>query len=243
MHQGACLLIAAFVIGGEATAQIPETFTNLQVLPKDIPRAQLVQRMREFSFALNVRCEYCHEQPAPNGAVNFASDVRAPKNKAREMLRMVHTINTTLLPRVPARAEPRVEVECATCHHGLALPKSLQTTLLEIVNTKGAAAAVERYRELRKTALPFGRYNFGEWEINELARRLTEAGNTAAAIAVLEMNGEYYPDSAEIQVLLGDLHRTRGERDLAIARFRAALAKAPEHPVAKRRLQELEAKP
>jgi tetratricopeptide (TPR) repeat protein len=199
--------------------------------------------MREFSFALNVRCEYCHEQSAPNAPINFASDVRAPKNKAREMLRMVQTINTTLLPRLPARVEPGVEVECATCHHGLAVPKSLQTTLLEIVNTKGAPAAVERYRELRKNTLPFGRYNFGEWEINELARRLTEAGNTAAAIAVLEMNGEYYPDSAEIQVFLGDLHRTRGERDLAIARFRAALAKAPEHPVAKRRLQELEAKP
>lgn len=243
MHRTACVAIAVLLMAAETAAQIPETFTNLQVLPRETLRTQLVQRMREFSFALNVRCEYCHDQATPNGPIDFASDARPAKHKAREMLRMVQTINSTLLPRVPARAEPRVEVECATCHHGLALPKSLKTTLLEIVDTKGVAAAVERYRELRKNTLPFGRYNFSEWEINELARKLNEAGNSGAAVAVLEMNGEFYPQSAEIDVLLGDLHRMRGERDQAIGRFRAALGKAPEHPLAKRRLQELEAKP
>ena len=95
-----------------------------------------------------------------------------------------------------------------------ALPKSLQTTLFEIVKKDGAAAAVARYRELRGSDTLSGRYNFGEWEINELARRLVRGEATpTAAIAILEMNGEFYPKSAAIDFMLGELHRERGETD------------------------------
>ena len=88
-----------------------------------------------------------------------------------------------------------------------------------------------------------GRYNFGEWEMNELARRLSEANRTEAAIAMLELNGEFYPKSPAIDVFLGELHRQRGERDQAIARYRAALSKAPDNPIAAKGLAELEKKP
>lgn len=155
------------------------------------------------------------------------------------MLRMVDQLNNTMLASLPSRAEPRVTVGCATCHRGLALPKSLQTTLIEIVQKDGAPAAVAKYRELRQNDMVAGKYNFDEWEINELARRLTEAGNTAAAITILEMNGEFYPKSADIDFTLGELHRGRGEKDKAIARYRATLEKAPNHQGAKRWLSEL----
>jgi hypothetical protein len=156
---------------------------------------------------------------------------------------MVDQLNTVALPQLPARAEPRVQVECATCHRGLALPKSLQTTLLEVIDKEGVPAATARYRSLRENTLIFGRYNFGEWEMNELARRLAEAVKTDAAIAMLELNGEFNPKSPEIDFLLGELHRQRGERDRAVARYRAALEKAPKHQGAIRRLEELEKKP
>jgi tetratricopeptide (TPR) repeat protein len=233
------LLITFALVAAPAAGQIPDRFANLQVLPRDTPRADLVQRMRGFSFALNVRCEYCHEQPDANANPDFASDARPAKNKAREMLRMVQTINSTLLPRVPSRVEPRVEVGCETCHHGLAIPKSLQNTLLETIQAKGAAAATAQYRDLRKSTMASGRYNFGEWEINELARRLEESGNHDAAQAMLEMNAEFYPESASIDFMLGELLRARGETEKAIARYRAVLAKAPQHEGAKRRLSEL----
>lgn len=131
--------------------------------------------MREFSFALDVRCQHCHAggDGVSFDGVNFASDEKPAKVKARAMLRMVDQLTNTMLASLPSRAEPRVNVSCATCHHGLALPKSLQTTLLEIVNAQGAAAAVARYRQLRhQDTLVAGKYNFGEWEINELARQL-----------------------------------------------------------------------
>lgn len=215
---------------------------NLQFFPADIPRDVLTQRMREFSFALGVRCQYCHfgGDGISFDGVDFASDAKPAKMKARAMLRMTDQVNRTLLVEIPSRAEPRVRVECATCHRGLSLPKTLQTTLYEIVKKDGAAAAVARYRELRSGDTMSGRYNFGEWEINELARRLFEDKDTAAAIAVLEMNGEFYPKSGAIDFQLGELHRMRGEKEQALARYRRSLEKAPDNQMAKQRIAELE---
>lgn len=235
------ILFAALAMPLAAGAQIPDKFENLQIFPKDIQRPQLIQRMREFSFALGVRCQHCHaggDGISFDGVV-FASDEKAPKLKARAMLRMVETLNGTMLPQVPSRAEPAVRVDCVTCHRGLALPKTLQTTLLETVTVKGAIAAVEQYRTLRRDEMLTGRYNFGEWEINELAGRLSRAGDTASAIALLEMNAEFYPGSADIDFALGELHRTRGERDKAIARYEGALAKRAGFTAAADRLKEL----
>jgi hypothetical protein len=240
------LLAAALTLTGSLTAQQPPAAPwkgqNLQYFPADITREALVQRMREFSFALSVRCQYCHAggDGVSFDGVDFASDEKPAKRKARAMLRMTDQINTTLLPQVPARAEPRVSVGCVTCHHGLRLPKTLQTTLFEIVNERGAEAAVARYRELRASDTLTGRYSFDEWEINELARRLHEAKNSAAAIAMLEMNGEFYPKSGAIDFQLAELHLLRGERERALARYRKTLEKAPNHPQAKARVAELE---
>jgi tetratricopeptide (TPR) repeat protein len=215
---------------------------NLQFFPADIQRDVLTQRMREFSFALGVRCQYCHfgGDGISFDGVDFSSDAKPAKMKARAMLRMTDQVNRTLLPQVPSRVEPRLQVDCATCHRGLPLPKTLQTTLYEIVKKDGAAAAVARYRELRNAETLSGRYNFGEWEINELARRLFEDKDTAGAIAILEMNGEFYPKSPSIDFQLGELHRLRGEKDLALASYRKTLEKAPDHQGAKQRIAELE---
>ena len=217
---------------------------NLQYFPKDIPRQQLIQRMREFSFALGVRCEYCHAgNPAgPLDPATFALDDKPAKLKARAMLRMTEQINGSFLQAIPSRAEPRVSVDCVTCHRGLPLPKTLQTTLLEVVEKDGAAAAVARYRELRRDQTLSGRYNFGEWEVNELARRLREAGKVDEAIAILEMNGEFYPKSAEIDFQIAEMLLQRGDREKALVRYRSVLAKAPEHRGALARIQEIERK-
>src|SRR5262245_18588449 len=236
---------AALALTTSAAAQQnapPWKGKNLQFFPADIPRDVLTQRMREFSFALGVRCQYCHfgGDGISFDGVDFSSDAKPAKNKARAMLRMTDQVNRTLLPQVPSRAEPRVQVECATCHRGLPLPKTLQTTLYEIVKKDGAAAAVARYRELRNSDALSGRYNFGEWEINELARRLVEDKDTAGAMAILEMNGEYYPKSGAIDFQLGELHRMRGEKDLALASYRRSLEKAPTNEMAKQRIAELE---
>src|SRR3954454_4784689 len=59
-----CMLVVAFAVAAaapsRAQSQAPWNGENLQYFPKDISRERLTQRMREFSFALGVRCQYCH---------------------------------------------------------------------------------------------------------------------------------------------------------------------------------------
>jgi tetratricopeptide (TPR) repeat protein len=121
----------------------------------------------------------------------------------------------------------------------MAVPKSLQTTLFEIVQTQGTAPAVAKYRELRKDMV-LGRYNFGPWEMNELARRLGQAGKRQEAIAMLELNGEFYPEAPEIDAFIGEQYEKLGDREKALQRFRAALGKAPQNENIKRHIAELE---
>jgi tetratricopeptide (TPR) repeat protein len=247
MPRAIAYAVLCLAIGASAAAQTSQTpwrAENLQYFPKDINRDELIQRMREFSFALGVRCQYCHA--GGNGisfdGVSFPSDEKPAKVQARAMLRMVDQLNTTTLAQLSSRAQPRVTIDCATCHDGLPLPKSLQTTLLEIIDKDGVPAAVTRYRELRAD-LALGRYNFGEWEMNELARRLTAAGKSEAAIAMLELNGEFNPKSADIDLLIGDLYRKQGEREKAAERYKRALEKAPDSAAVKQRLADLEKRP
>jgi hypothetical protein len=236
------LLALALAAGdGEALGQIPDKFENLQHLPKDITRPVLVQRMREFSFALGVRCQHCHT--GGDGVsfrdVDFKSDEKAAKRKARFMLKLLDELNAKVAD-VPARRQPAVRIDCVTCHRGLPVPMTLATHLTEVIAADGIDAAVRRYRDLRRDEMSSGRYDFGEWSINELARQLREAGNAAAAIAMLEVNGEFHPRSPAIDIQLAELHLSRRERDRAIVRLKAALEKDPKNQMARTRLAELE---
>src|SRR4051812_34112361 len=232
---------AIAVPAAQQAAPPPWKGKNLKFFPEDITREALTQRMREFSFALNVRCQYCHSggDGVSFDGVDFASDDKTEKVTARAMLKMTAEINNTLLPKVPQRQEPPVEVYCSTCHRGLRRPKSLQTTLFEQIQRDGVAAAVQRYKDLRAD-MSEGLYDFGQWETMELARRLVEAKNFDAAIAILELTGEYYPKAPDVDLQIAEIHYARGEKEAALAGYRKTLEKAPANPRAKARIAELE---
>lgn len=121
-------------------------FRNLQVLPRDIPREELIRTMRGFTRSLGVRCDHCHVVTAtePEQQLDFPSDAKETKRAARVMLQMVRQINGPWMERVedaehagPAGAEeddgsdagaaevdedgPRVT--CWTCHRGKPEPE------------------------------------------------------------------------------------------------------------------------
>src|SRR5678815_4582987 len=89
----------AVLLAGFASAQAPEKFTNLQVLPKDIQKEKLMATMRSFTFALGVRCDYCHAESADH-KMNFAADDKEEKKTARVMLQMVHAVNTDYIKKL-----------------------------------------------------------------------------------------------------------------------------------------------
>ncbi len=98
---------------------IPDKFTNLKVLAKDISKDDLVQTMRLFSRSLGVHCDFCHE--FKDETPDFASDLRDEKMAARNMMKMVHDINQNYMPKaqpLPGEEKKQTGVNCWTCHRG-----------------------------------------------------------------------------------------------------------------------------
>ena len=120
------ILVAAGVALSASTllrAQIPEKFTNLQVLPKTITRAELVPIMRGFALNLGTRCEHCHVGEGNDlSKFDFAADTKPAKAVARQMMKMVAALN----PQVAGIGEPAAagtaKITCYTCHRGALKP-------------------------------------------------------------------------------------------------------------------------
>ncbi len=68
---------------------IPDTFTNLQVLPKDITKPNLMRIMKSFSITFEKRCSFCHVATDDLSEADFASDEKETKKKARELLQFI----------------------------------------------------------------------------------------------------------------------------------------------------------
>jgi len=51
---------AAQAPAGGAQTPPPPPMTNLQIIPKDTPRPQVLQQMQAIAASLGVQCNYCH---------------------------------------------------------------------------------------------------------------------------------------------------------------------------------------
>lgn len=116
--------LAAFAQQGPAPGgpQGPMKFTNLQVLPQDIPPQKLFGLMRQYSQQLGVQCGFCHEIDQQTHRPKFASDAKPEKKTARLMIRMTEAIDQKYLAELPGGQEHKDEVSCWTCHRGHNMP-------------------------------------------------------------------------------------------------------------------------
>ena len=73
------VLAATLLDASPSPAQVPDKFENLKVFPEDIAKAELVEAMRQFCFALGVRCTHCHvaKEDNPN---SFIPSISSSKN-------------------------------------------------------------------------------------------------------------------------------------------------------------------
>ena len=233
-------LAAPLASPAPARGQIPAEFRNLQVLPETTSRDSLVLLMRSFSFATGLQCGDCHVmgEGGSFAGARFHLDDKPEKEQARAMLRMVERLNEEMLPELPGRDDPPLRAECKMCHRGLRKPFLLRTELHRVIEQEGAEAADARYRALRDQ-MDEGAYDFGEWEMNELARELEAQGRDADAAAMLELNEEFHPTSASIPGLLGPLYERLGRTEEAMAAYARAVGRAPRNQAALARLREL----
>ena len=219
----------------------PDSLVNLKFFPKDIPVRQLIDSMRFFTFALGVRCQYCHvgREGMPLDSFNFRSDDKRTKRTARVMLDMVHHINMEHLMEVPERPVPNVEVTCFTCHRGVARPVALWTLIAATARENGLDSAVRAYRALRDRYYGRAAYDFGETSLTAAAKELRGQSRFDDAIGILRLNAELFPNSGQVLYWLGETYLAKADTTDAVANYRQALQKEPRLFPAARRLRDL----
>jgi Photosynthetic reaction centre cytochrome C subunit len=214
----------------------PPPMANLQIIPKDTPRPQVVATMQAITQALGVQCNYCHVQEGRGGRNDFASDEKPTKKTARTMMLLARDINAKLPEAVGKSAEATMRVSCATCHRGVPIPRQITDVVAEAAASGGAAAGLAKFRELREKYYGGQSYDFSESGLIQIAQRATKPDD---AVAYLQANLEYYPKSSRTYVVLGQVKNARGDKAGAVAALEKAVELDPNNTQAKTQLENL----
>jgi len=104
--------------------------------------------------------------------------------------------------------------------------QSISEVLYETINEQGIDAAVKQYHNLKKKQAEH--YDFQEAELNTLGYRLLGENKNDAAIAILNLNTEAYPNSPNTYDSLAEAYMRSGEREKAIKYYEKTLAMLPD---------------
>ncbi len=226
---GLVLVQSAGVFVSRSHAQVPDKFTNLKVLPKEISKQDLISTMRAFSSALGEHCDYCHvhKDGNPRNDMDWAADDLKAKTTARVMMQMIHTINATEIPKITTAHLDRVEVRCRTCHHGQARPILIEDVLTGAYQAAGIDSVETKYEELRKEYYGSDTFNFGEGMLPSLGEKLAGQGKPAETVKFAEYNLRWFPQSGVAHLMLGQAHAAAGEKDAAVEDLKKAVELDP----------------
>lgn len=210
----------------------PERGGNLQELPADFSGERIRAVMTGFTRALGVRCSYCHagEEGAPLGTFDFVSDDPPNKERARDMLRLLGSVNGQLGVMDLRDDVERVNMWCHTCHSGRPRPWTLDEAVRDAYGEDDGEAALARFASLREPHWGGPGYDFRPPSVHGVASGFLELGDTATALAFLRRNVEDFPDYVEGWEALGNVAAAQGRRWEAARHYERALERAPEHP-------------
>ena len=217
----------------------PPPMTNLQIIPKDTPRPQVLATMQAFTQSLGVQCNYCHVFEGRGGRNDFASDEKAPKKAARGMMILAREVNTKLPEAVGKAADATTRVGCATCHRGVPIPKQIADIVTDAAASGGATAGLAKYKELRTQFYGGQSYDFSEGSLILIAQRANTANKADDALAYLNANLEYFAKSARTYVTMAQVKNAKGDKPGAIAALEKAVELDPNNAQAKAQLETL----
>ena len=194
--------IVASVATKPAAAQDAPRYQNLQVLPADISRDELIEIMLNNLRGLGLPrrasrgCLFCHagSMDVPSREWDWASDEKLMKQRARVMMAMVQEINGTFLRNLPDRSNMDLEVSCYTCHAGRTNPTPLPDLLIAEFETGGMEGLAEVYRSVRTRYYEADAYDFRVRTLLGVANRLANMAEVDAAVEVHALNIEFTAD-------------------------------------------------
>ena len=222
--------------------QVP-TPKNLQFFPKEMTGQQILPIMQNFNAALGVNCTYCHnsEPPVDNPKNDFASDEKETKKKARVMLALARDINMKLQSELGKPANQLTNVQCVTCHRGVAIPKQLTAIMMETAGKDGVAKALQQYQDLRKQYYGAQAYDFTDTSLFNAANQSLTANKPDDAIAFAQLNLAFNARSARSYQVMSQAYQRKNDKDKAIQALEKAVEIDPMNQGFKNQLQQLKA--
>ena len=230
---------AAQAPAGGAQTPLPPPMTNLQIIPKDTPRPQVLQQMQAMAASLGVQCNYCHVMEGRGGRTDMAADEKPTKKAARGMMLLAREINSKLPEAIGKAPEGTTRVGCATCHRGVPIPKQITDLVTDAAAAGGAAAGLARFRELREKFYGGQSYDFSENGLLATAQRAIAANKPEDALAYLQANVEYYPKSSRSYVMMSQAHLAKQDKAGAIKDLEKAVELDPNNAQLKAQLGSL----
>jgi CubicO group peptidase (beta-lactamase class C family) len=107
----------------------------------------------------------------------------------------------------------------------------------ELLLTDKVAEAIEGYRKIKKDN-PLN-VTVTENRLNNLGYTLMQQGKLPAAIALLKLNVEFYPEAWNTYDSLAEAYMNNGEKDLAIANYKKSLELNPQNANGREMLKKL----
>jgi len=237
------IVVSVQAQGGRGGGPQVPTPKNLQFFPKDMTGQQILPIMQNFNAALGVNCTYCHnsEPPVDNPKNDFASDEKQTKKTARVMLQLARDVNMKLQSELGKPAAQVANVQCVTCHRGVAIPRQLVTIVTETTAKEGINKALQQYQELRKQYYGAQAYDFTDATLFTAATQALAANKPDDALAYAQLNLAYHANSARSYQVMSQAYQRRNEKDKAIQALQKAVDIDPMNQGFKNQLQQLKA--
>ncbi len=226
---------------GGGAPQLPAP-KNLQFFPKDMTAQQIIPIMANFNAALGVNCGYCHVfdgPPATNPKNDFAADEKETKKKARVMLTMARDVNMKLQAELGKPAAELTNVQCITCHRGVAIPKQLVAIMTETAAKEGVNKALAQYQDLRKQYYGSQAYDFTDATLFNAATASLAANKPDDALAFAQLNIGYHANSGRSYQVMAQAYQRKMDKDKAIQSLEKAVELDPMNQGFKNQLQQL----
>jgi predicted negative regulator of RcsB-dependent stress response len=115
----------------------------------------------------------------------------------------------------------------------------LSAVMIAAATAGGADSAVKAYRTLRQRYYGSGAYDFGEGQLNIAAFRLGRANKFDEALAVLQLNEEFFPNSSGMYVFRGNVLVMKADTAGAERAYREAIRRDSTNNEARGRLRDI----
>lgn len=191
-----------------------------------------MSQMQTVAASLGVKCEYCHSAPRGSGQLEPKKDV------ARAMFAMTDELNAKVAAATGKPPGEATKVACITCHRGVPIPKQLNEIVTQDVLSQGSAYATTHFRELHDHYYGHQAYDFGEDTLVTVGQLLSQS-RPDDALALLNLNLEYYPKSAKTYSAISFAYTRKLDDEQAIANLQKALEIEPGNGILQGRLEQL----